>query len=622
MTAAFPAPGDEIGRFRVLRQLGAGGMGVVYEALEVNLDRRVALKVISPMFAHDPDFRSRFGREARALASLDSPHVVQVYAHGEEDGYLYIATQLIPDGDLGQMVSRWGPAPLGKALDLIEQVASGLADAHAAGLVHRDIKPGNVFVRRRTKTTVQAYLGDFGIARRVDAEATRIGTAVVGTPSYMAPELHGGAHAGPATDIYSVGCLLWVVLTGEPPYGGTTEFEVIGGHVTKPVPQLPDRSPLTRTVNHVLRVAMAKEPGHRYRSALALRDDLREAARMVDDPNHGRLASALVVPGAPAAAPPPSSYPSAVSPAVSPPSPPHATPSGPLPAHAAPTGQQHQPPYRPPHQPAPHQPQWASTPAPRRSRAGLWTGLTAAALVVAGGAVAAVVLGSGGDDPDPDRPTAAERAFAEQGYTEIQSETAKAMRVLDSVRISGEIPYNGVDSSIDMTITSAGDCDGTLKVGDGTAAVRRIEGEAYLKPDVAFFVASGQPQATAEQAAKLIGDRWVKGDESDAAQFDSFCDIDAIIGEASSSSPSSGADGSESGTVGDIEQVDGEYGVKLVAEDPTGNTNAWVSLSEPHYFLRLQLEGEDADFRFSEFDEPLGVEAPPESEVIDSSTFN
>ena len=117
---------ERIGPYVVDSRIGMGGMGIVYAAHDEALNRRVALKVIAPMYADDPDFRERFSREARLLAFLDSPQVVQVYAHGEEDGYLYIATQLIPDGDLGQMVGRWGPAPQGKAVDLIAQVAGGL----------------------------------------------------------------------------------------------------------------------------------------------------------------------------------------------------------------------------------------------------------------------------------------------------------------------------------------------------------------------------------------------------------------------------------------------------------------------------------------------------------------
>ncbi|MGH3346719.1 MAG: serine/threonine-protein kinase [Nocardioides sp.] len=276
-TDGRPSEGAVIGPYRILRELGGGGMGVVYEAADDALNRTVALKIISPHLAADPDFRARFTREAQTLAALDSPQVVHVYAHGEVDGRLYLATQLIPDGDLGAMLRQFGAPPPLVALDLMAQVASGLADAHAAGMIHRDIKPANILLRRRG-TTMTAYLGDFGIARQLHADDTdhsRIGT--VGTPSYMAPELHTGGEAGVASDLYSLGCLLWATLSGHAPYRGTTEYQVISAHVEEPVPQLPGDSPFAIEVNRILRTAMAKDPADRYESAATLRDDLRRA---------------------------------------------------------------------------------------------------------------------------------------------------------------------------------------------------------------------------------------------------------------------------------------------------------------------------------------------------------
>ena len=169
-TAGYPAEGEEIGPFRVVRRIGGGGMGAVFEAVDEALDRRVALKVIAPHLAEDAEFRARFTAEAQALAALDSPHVVHVYAHGDQAGRLYIATQLIPDGDLADLIEDVGAPPLRVGLDLISQVAAGLADAHAVGLVHRDIKPANVLLRRRDDA-MSAYLGDFGVACRVGCGA-------------------------------------------------------------------------------------------------------------------------------------------------------------------------------------------------------------------------------------------------------------------------------------------------------------------------------------------------------------------------------------------------------------------------------------------------------------------
>jgi serine/threonine protein kinase len=271
---------DTLGPYRIVRRLGGGGMGVVHEAWDTGLERPVALKVISPQLADDPTFRERFTREARAQAALTSEHVVHVYAHGEDAGRLWIATQLVPDGDLGELLRQYGAPPVPVALDLIGQVASGLADAHAAGLVHRDIKPANVLVRRGPR--IRAYLCDFGIARPLGSEATSTGT--VGTPSYMAPELHTGGTAGVESDVYSLGCLLWATISGRAPYGGTSDYEVVSAHLEQPVPQLAAAGPQVAAVNRILRTAMAKRPEDRYPTAAAMRDDVLAAARLPGAP--------------------------------------------------------------------------------------------------------------------------------------------------------------------------------------------------------------------------------------------------------------------------------------------------------------------------------------------------
>ncbi len=277
---------ERIGPYLIESRLGVGGMGVVYAARDEALERSVALKVISPQLADSAEFRTRFVREARAMASLDSPHVVQVYAHGETDGQLWIATQLIPDGDLGTMLRRSGGPSRAVALDLMVQVASGLADAHAGGLVHRDIKPANVLLRRTGSSypsSYTAYLADFGIARRAGGDHTGLTQGVVGTPSYMAPELHTGGTPGVASDVYSMGCLLWSTLAGHAPFSGTSDYQVVSAHLEQPVPQLDGDTAEVAQINRVLRTAMAKEPGARHRDAASLRDDLRAVRRMIDE---------------------------------------------------------------------------------------------------------------------------------------------------------------------------------------------------------------------------------------------------------------------------------------------------------------------------------------------------
>ncbi len=320
----FPAPGELLGPFRIVRQLGVGGMGVVFEAVDEGLDRRVALKVISPHLADDPSFRARFTREAKAQASLDSRHVVSVYAYGEADGSLYLATQLIPDGDLGALINKGGTPPPGIAIDVIAQVAAGLADAHRVGLVHRDIKPGNVLVRIRGNE-VSAYLADFGIARRADGDnsLTQQGFAV-GTPTYMAPEIHTDGTFGPASDIYALGCLLWAALTGRAPYSGTTDYQLVSQHLSAPIPQLDETGAFAREVNRVLRTAMAKRPTERYPSSDAFADDLRRVGRTCEAPSAVRAAGGPIAAaagavgtpgtpsgGAPTSPPPPSAPPAA-----------------------------------------------------------------------------------------------------------------------------------------------------------------------------------------------------------------------------------------------------------------------------------------------------------------------
>ncbi|MEO9322060.1 protein kinase [Nocardioides sp. C4-1] len=617
MPAPFPSPGDSIGRFRVLSQLGAGGMGVVYEALETTLERKVALKVISPMYADDADFRSRFASEARALGSLDSPHVVQVYAHGEEDGYLYIATQLIPDGDLGQMIVTWGPPPQGKAVDLIEQVARGLADAHAAGLVHRDIKPANVLVRRRGAGTVHAYLGDFGIARRIDAEVTRIGGGAVGTPSYMAPELHSGAPAVASTDVYALGCLLWVVLTGRPPYEGTTEMEIVTGHISRPVPQLLGGTPLVQELNRILRVSMAKEPGHRYRTAVELRDDLRDLARLSDDPAFHRLAgtatsAATALPGAPGPPVPPSvpsvpSTPSDPGSTAQRPGLPR-TPSRPevpteVPAAhlAMPARVAAPPPYRPSDaRPTPVQPSGAGA----GSRTWWWVGGAAVLVAVLVGTLTAVLVGGDGGGGGAGL-SDAEQAFVDSDAATIVREAEKEMGVLTSVRIVGTVDANnGTPGSVDLVITGRGDCEGEVRLGDGRSDLRRVDGTSYLKPDREFFAASDDTltEAQLDELFSQFSGRWIQN-TSEQDDFEAVCDIDELI--------ESDGDADVTYEKGEVADVEGTRAIRI--DQTSGEADAitaWIAVSAPHYLIKLEQTLDDGSYVFSEFDEPFSVEAP------------
>ena len=156
--ARFPSVGEEFGDFRITGTLGRGGMGVVFAAEQRGLGRTVALKVLAPELAEQPDYRRRFSHEASVLARLDSPHIIQVFDHGEHDGCLYIATQYVAGGDLSEAMRRHGAVPAAPAAHIAAQLAWALADAHAAGIVHRDLKPSNVLLRNVDASDVFAYL--------------------------------------------------------------------------------------------------------------------------------------------------------------------------------------------------------------------------------------------------------------------------------------------------------------------------------------------------------------------------------------------------------------------------------------------------------------------------------
>ena len=271
----FPGAGDIFGRYEIVRLIGRGGMGSVYEARQMDLGRAVALKILSPELAEDPDFRSRFAREARMLAALDSPHVIQVFDSGEQDGALFIATQLVNGRDLLHLLNDDGPLAAPVALKIVSQVASALADAHEAGVLHRDVKPSNVLIRE-SRNDVFAYLCDFGIARHEASSHTRTG-GVIGTLNYLAPELHEGRDATARSDVYSLGCVLWAALTGRAPYERTSEYQVALAHIRDEVPTYTGDSAAWAEINELLRRSMAKDPAERFDSAGAMHAALVEA---------------------------------------------------------------------------------------------------------------------------------------------------------------------------------------------------------------------------------------------------------------------------------------------------------------------------------------------------------
>jgi streptogramin lyase len=244
------AIGSTLAGYRLDALIARGGMGVVYRATHLGLERQVALKVIARELADREGFRDRFLRESRLAASLDHPAVVPVFDSREVDGELIVAMRLVAGGDLRRTIDREGPLPPARAIALLGQVAEALDAAHAAGIVHRDVKPHNVLVEGD-----RAFLSDFGLAKALGDSGVQSGTSVVGTAEYMSPEQWRGGSVGPPADVYSLGCVLFEALTGIPPYA-RKEAD------TEPV--------MPEGLDAVIERAVSRDPDERYSSAGAL----------------------------------------------------------------------------------------------------------------------------------------------------------------------------------------------------------------------------------------------------------------------------------------------------------------------------------------------------------------
>jgi hypothetical protein len=260
------------GRYELHELIGEGTFGRVYRGYDRRLAREVAIKVIKPWWAEDPEWAGSFGREAQLLARISDPGIVQIYDVGHAEEGLYYVTELVDGESLAGRLRRGGPLPVWEACAIAERLCRALEHAHAEQIVHRDIKPANVLLSRRGEVKV----GDLGIARLADGGTTDGGTAtIVGTPRYMAPEQASGQPVTPATDVYSAGIVLYEMLVGEPPFGGDSAVEIALRHVQEPVPLLPAGTP--GSVQQIVERALAKEAGDRYQSASAMAEDLARA---------------------------------------------------------------------------------------------------------------------------------------------------------------------------------------------------------------------------------------------------------------------------------------------------------------------------------------------------------
>ena len=272
--------GAVLGGFRVQSLLGEGAMGTVYLAEETSTGRRVALKLLAPELARDERFRRRFLRETELAASLDHPHIVETLGSGEEGGDLYLAMAYVEGSDLRERLRREGRLEPERALDVVRQVASALDAAHAAGLVHRDVKPGNILVTEESDGE-HAYVCDFGLARHVSSVSSLTGErGFVGTIDYVPPEqIEGGTIDGRA-DVYSLGCVLYECLAGARPFDRESELSVVFAHLNEPPPRLSDLRPeLPDAFDAVVATALAKSPDDRYSTCGELAEAGRAASR-------------------------------------------------------------------------------------------------------------------------------------------------------------------------------------------------------------------------------------------------------------------------------------------------------------------------------------------------------
>jgi eukaryotic-like serine/threonine-protein kinase len=279
------------GRYRIIRKLGAGGMANVYLAEDEELGRRVAIKILNDKHANDESFVERFRREAKHAAGLSHPNIVSIYDRGEAEGTYYIAMEYLEGRSLKELISSRGPAPVATAIEHTRQILAALRVSHRTGVIHRDIKPHNVLVDGEGRLKVT----DFGIARSGPSQMTEAGS-IVGTAQYLSPEQAQGAPVGESSDLYSVGIVLYELLTGEVPFSGESPGEVARKHLSKvPVPPSRLRPELPHDLDLIVMRALAKDPDERYGSADEMDADLARVARgLAVSPETEETATAII----------------------------------------------------------------------------------------------------------------------------------------------------------------------------------------------------------------------------------------------------------------------------------------------------------------------------------------
>ncbi len=267
---------EKIGRYKIISELGRGGMATVFRAIDPNFDREVAVKILPRTFLHDPQFRERFEREAKMVAALEHAAIVPVYDFGEDDGQPFIVMRLMSGGSLSDLLKK-GKISLEKSIRIITQLSAGLEAAHQKGIIHRDLKPGNILFDQYG----DAYLSDFGIARLTEGEGTLTGSRILGTPAYMSPEqIQGDKNIDSRSDLYAMGIIFYQMLAGNTPFQATTPAKVMMMHILEPVPNLLATLPtIPRGIESWLTKTLAKDPADRFANSTEMAQALDAAHR-------------------------------------------------------------------------------------------------------------------------------------------------------------------------------------------------------------------------------------------------------------------------------------------------------------------------------------------------------
>jgi serine/threonine protein kinase len=273
--------GKTVSHYHILEQIGQGGMSSVFRAVDLRDERAVAVKVLSPYIANEPRFRARFAREVKLLHRMDHPNIMPILDFGEVDGLAYIIMPYISSGTLQDRLAR-GPVEPGEATTVVAQLASALQCAHDRGVIHRDVKPSNILLDPQGNV----LLSDFSFAHQADASQNLTGSALVGTPAYMAPEQCRGEPIDARSDQYAMAVVLYQMATGQLPFEADTPMGVALKHINEPLPRPTQLNPnLPPEIEMVLVKGLAKDPNLRFGSVTALGEAFRQAIAIALDPS-------------------------------------------------------------------------------------------------------------------------------------------------------------------------------------------------------------------------------------------------------------------------------------------------------------------------------------------------